>query len=100
MPESIEVATKEQPKKKVDEILEKFIENEPSITRGKAATSPTGDLAKNSCHVDEEWVTETLGRIYEKQGNRNKAIKIYEKLRLRFPEKSDYFADLIVKLKQ
>ncbi|MBL0020266.1 MAG: hypothetical protein IPP17_28495 [Bacteroidetes bacterium] len=111
VPESIEVATKpsalvasppteEQPKKKVDEILEKFIENEPSITRGKAATSPTGDLAKNSCHVDEEWVTETLGRIYEKQGNRNKAIKIYEKLRLRFPEKSDYFADLIVKLKQ
>jgi hypothetical protein len=110
-PESVEVSGKpvapsealiegEQPRKKVDEILEKFIENEPSITRGKAAASPTGDLAKDSCHVDDEWVTETLARIYEKQGNRNKAIKIYEKLRLRFPEKSGYFADLIVKLKQ
>jgi hypothetical protein len=111
VPESIEVLekpstmvrkvlTEELPRKKVDDIVEKFIENEPSITRGKAASSPTGDLAKESCNLDDEWVTETLGRIYEKQGNRNKAIKIYEKLRLRFPEKSGYFADLIVKLKQ
>lgn len=93
-------AGQEQPRKKVDDILEKFIENEPSITRGKAAVSPSGDLAKNSCHIDDEWVTETLARIYEKQGNRNKAVKIYDKLRLRFPEKNGYFADLIEKLKQ
>ncbi|HEX2900471.1 MAG TPA: hypothetical protein VHS96_12190 [Bacteroidia bacterium] len=93
-------AEQEQPRKKVDDILEKFIENEPSITRGKAAASPSGDLAKNSCHIDDEWVTETLARIYEKQGNRNKAVKIYDKLRLRFPEKNGYFADLIEKLKQ
>jgi hypothetical protein len=84
---------------KAEALIEKFIENEPTITRAKAAQASTGDLAKESSHIDEEWVTETLGRIYEKQGNKAKAIKIYEKLRLRIPEKSDYFGLLIEKLK-
>ena len=62
---------------------------------------PSGDLAKGSNHFqDDEWVTETLAKIYEKQGNKSKAIKIYEKLRLRIPEKNDYFVSLIEKLKQ
>jgi hypothetical protein len=80
-------------------LIEKFIENEPSITRAKATQASPGDLSKESSLVDEEWVTETLARIYEKQGNKAKAIKIYEKLRLRIPEKSDYFGLLIEKLK-
>jgi hypothetical protein len=97
---NVEAPAEEQPRKKVDDILEKFIENEPGITRGNLANSPTGDLAKDSSLLNEEWVTETLARIYAKQGNKAKAIKIYGKLRLRFPEKSDYFGSLIENLKQ
>lgn len=85
---------------KVDALIDKFIENEPAISRGKPAIHSSGDLARDSGQVNEEWVTETLARIYEKQGNKAKAIKIYEQLRLRFPEKNDYFAHLIENLKQ
>ncbi|MFM2375534.1 MAG: hypothetical protein RLZZ165_631 [Bacteroidota bacterium] len=85
---------------RVMELIDNFIENEPGISRGMATESTSGDLAKESSHLDDHWVTETLARIYEKQGNKTKAIKIYERLRLRFPEKSQYFVHLIEKLKQ
>ena len=91
-----------QPKAKanVDALIDKFIENEPAITRGGADFSNLGDLSKNSNRENDDWVTETLAKIYEKQGNYSKAIKIYQKLRLRFPEKNDYFAGLIENLKR
>lgn len=87
-------------KKAVETLIEKFIENEPGITRGGADYSKMGDLSKNSNRDDEEWVTETLAKIYEMQGNSSKALKIYQKLRLRFPDKNDYFAGLIDNLKR
>ncbi len=88
------------PKEKVESIIDRFIENEPGITRAKTTGIVQGDLAKESNKPqDEDWVTETLARIYEKQGNKAKAIKIYERLRLRIPEKNDYFVSLIEKLK-
>ncbi len=45
-------------------------------------------------------VTETLAKIYEKQGDVHKAKEVYEKLSLKFPEKSSYFADRIEMLKK
>jgi hypothetical protein len=87
-------------KDKIEAIIDRFIENEPGITRAKSVGIPTGDLAKQSSQLqDGGWVTETLAKIYEKQGNKSKAIKIYEQLRLRLPEKNDYFVSLIEKLK-
>lgn len=44
-------------------------------------------------------VSETLAQIFVKQGNFQKAIEIYTKLTLKYPEKRDYFAALIKKLK-
>jgi len=38
--------------------------------------------------------------LYLRKGNYNKAIQIYEKLSLKFPEKSSYFANQIEKIKQ
>lgn len=56
------------------------------------------NLAKLSATDNEEFVTETLAGIYAKQGHIKKAIKAYENLSLKFPEKRGYFAALINEL--
>ena len=40
----------------------------------------------------EEFITETLARIYMNQGLYKKAINAFEKLSLKYPEKNAYFA--------
>lgn len=54
--------------------------------------------------VEEEetadFCTETLARIYLEQGYGERAIDIYSRLCLRYPEKSVYFAALIDEIKQ
>lgn len=42
---------------------------------------------------DEEYFTETLARIYIKQGRYQKALDIIERLNQQFPHKNAYFAD-------
>ena len=58
------------------------------------------NMAKMSLGENEDFVTETLAKIYIQQGNFKKAISAYGKLSLKFPEKSDYFARLIQELKE
>ena len=45
--------------------------------------------------TDEEYFTETLARIYIKQGRYTKALEIIRRLSLQFPKKNAYFADQI-----
>ena len=45
--------------------------------------------------VEEEYFTETLARIYIKQGRYSKALEIIRRLSLQFPKKNAYFADQI-----
>ena len=44
---------------------------------------------------EEEYFTETLARIYIKQGRYSKALEIIQRLSLQFPKKNAYFADQI-----
>jgi hypothetical protein len=56
-------------------------------------------LAEKSVAENRELISEPLARLLAKQGHREKAISMYERLCLAFPEKSANFAAEIEKLK-
>lgn len=87
------------PRKSKIEIIDQFIEKAPRITRSRSDFFNPVDYARSSTVDKEDIVSETLAMIYHNQGNIEKAIKIYEKLSLKYPEKSSYFAGLIKKIK-
>ncbi|RLD45465.1 MAG: hypothetical protein DRI89_01000 [Bacteroidetes bacterium] len=88
-----------QPKKTKQELLDEFIKNQPSISRGKETFFSAIEASRKSIVDEENIVSETLAKIYLDQHYFEKAIKIYEKLSLKYPEKSIYFAALIEKAK-
>jgi hypothetical protein len=82
------------------DIIESFIKNEPQIRPPKAEQINTENKAKKSAEDHNDLVSETLAAIYIEQMLYHKAIDTYEKLSLKFPEKSRYFADLIQSLEK
>jgi hypothetical protein len=94
--------TESQPKSNISEfesILDRFIRENPRISRPKAEFYNPGNMARQSVEEDEELVTETLAQLYYKQKAYKKAIRAYEKLSLIYPHRIAYFADLIQKIK-
>jgi len=92
-----------EPKKEIQKnIIEKFIKEEPKISPLKESYTPEKQTLDNTISMvnREDYVTETLAQVYEKQGNFNKAIASFGKLKLKYPEKSDYFAAQIERLNQ
>ena len=89
------------PQKKMSrkELIDKFIAENPSISRPKAEFYNPISMAQNSIIDKGDIVSETLAKIYLQQGYLDKAIEIYEKLSLLFPEKSIYFAAQIEQIK-
>lgn len=83
----------------VESILDKFIRENPSIARPKSEFYSPVNMAKQSAEESEEIVSETLAKIYTKQGLYKKAIIMYEKLGLHYPNKFTYFASLIEQIK-
>ncbi len=55
-------------------------------------------FAAQSLNEDDDIASETLAIILAKQGAYNKAIRIYERLKLIYPEKSSFFASKIDEL--
>lgn len=86
-------------KNEIDNILDKFMRENPSISRPKTEFFNPVTVAKNSAEEKDEIVSETLARIYLKQGLIKKSILTYEKLCLIYPHKNAYFAALINKIK-
>lgn len=82
-----------------ESILDKFIRENPRMSRPKAEFYNPINMAKQSVESDDELVTETLANVYYKQGHYKKAIRAYEKLCLIYPHKLTYFASLIQKIK-
>ena len=83
------------------DLIEQFIRKEPRLQRQELKeTEDTAELPGDENPLDDsDFGSETLAEIYARQGNKEKAIKIYENLSLKYPEKSSYFAVRISKLK-
>lgn len=96
--EKDEIPKPEDPVLTKKELIEKFINEEPSISRPKPDFFDPVKVARSSREDQPGLVTETLARVHIQQGNIDKAIEIYRKLSLNFPEKSAYFAAQIEKL--
>jgi hypothetical protein len=88
-------------KEKQKAIIDKIIEASPGHIRYKEEQKfyVPEIKAKESLLENEHLVTETLARIYALQGSIGKAVRAYEILSLKYPQKSAYFASLIQKIK-
>jgi len=90
-----------------DDLIEKFIREQPrpclagrQVSINIEDTFSGEDEAPLESENNQEFLSETLAEIYWKQGSPDKAIRCYEKLSLKFPEKSSYFATQIEKIKK
>jgi hypothetical protein len=83
------------------ELIDRFIIANPRIEPVKEISrGPQETGSKPLPETEGGFITETLARIYVSQGYYSKAIDIYEKLSLKFPEKSSYFATQIEIVKE
>lgn len=76
------------------EILDTFIENSKErIELQEVSPETTAQADENYEEAEEDIFTETLARIYTKQGRYDKASQIIRRIYLNNPKKSIYFAD-------
>ncbi|MDQ2179767.1 hypothetical protein [Marinifilum sp. D714] len=89
-----------EPKKKNLDLIDNFIQNEPSIQRNIKVADKQEDISVDSVRENDSFMSETLASIYVKQRLFDKAIAVYRKLELKNPEKNVYFASQIEKIEK
>ena len=85
----------ESPKSDKMELINTFLKAKPKIVPRMVGFSGVDEAPKRVFEEPENLLTETLANIYIKQKFYSKSIHIFEKLRLKYPEKSVYFANRI-----
>jgi tetratricopeptide (TPR) repeat protein len=96
--EDIPIKTKAQDFKG-QSLIDKFIESNPKISPISAGPEDHKNVPIiPEIDISESIFTESLAKIYIRQKQYDKAKRIFEKLNLKFPEKSSYFADQIEKI--
>jgi hypothetical protein len=92
--------TESVPQTRKDNLIDKFILSQPRIVPNENKDQEQKDISLDSTSENPELITDTLAKIYIKQGLYEKALMAYEKLSLKYPEKNIYFAAQIKKIKQ
>ena len=100
-PESA-IEEKEVQKRHSNQLIDDFLLDQTarSEPKPKAEFYSAETMAKKSIQDDETFVSETLASIYLKQGNLPKALRAYEILIVKYPEKLHIFAPLLEKIKK
>ena len=93
-----EVIEDEDPMQKKIDLIDRFIEANPKIP--PVSYSTISSFTVEQSKPDNTYLmTETLARVYLEQKKYQKAIQAYEILILKYPEKSSFFADRILDIK-
>ena len=80
-------------------IIDAFLSKKnPQIGKVRDVTTQVEDWASKGLEENEDLVTETMAKLYAKQGQIGRARKAFKLLALKYPDKSVYFAAQLKKL--
>ena len=86
-------------KTNISNLINDFLESNHKLSPG-SETKKNKNFSKEFKISESEYMTETLAKIYFEQEKYNKALKAYEILSLKYPEKISLFANRINKIKK
>lgn len=84
----------------IEDLLDRFINKNPKISKPKAEFYNADNMARKSEELNDDVVSETLALLFYRQGHLHQSLGIYEKLILQNPDKNKTFAAQINKIKQ
>ncbi|MDU0368839.1 hypothetical protein ACFPAF_00405 [Hymenobacter endophyticus] len=96
-------AHKPKPAASSFDLINRFLKAQPRIKTPTGVPLPADeqpDLSVRSINTAPAIASESLAKIMVRQGKKDKAIEIYERLMERQPEKKAYFAEQIQQLQQ
>lgn len=89
-------------KKEQNKIIKAFAKKstQTALMKENQDTANLADLSQSSTSFNDKIITESFAKLLVKQNCKGRAIEIYKKLTLKFPDKSAYFAALIKELEE
>jgi hypothetical protein len=84
----------------IDQLIEKFSKDAPKIIYSPDVHDADADYGMESSVEDQSIVSVSLANIYAEQGYYDRAIQMFEILKLHFPEKNSIFAARIEELEK